>query len=118
MLSWTAWWREEDRVDFEMIFSIALVTAGAGVIGVAIAQLLLGRIRRLAFASDVLLGAGAAVAGIASRTPGAAVTGAMWAGLALVTSGTLLHLRGMRDKASRQSPPIERRHDNSLDRRS
>jgi len=95
-----------------------MVTAGAGMIGVAVAQLMRGRIRGYAFASDLLIGAGIAVAGVPGKVVGAAVTGIMWAGMALMMSGTALRLRGMRDKESRRLPPVDRRQDNSLDRRS
>jgi hypothetical protein len=105
-------------MSWRLITSFVLLTGGAGIIGVALAQLMRGRVRGNALASDLLIGAGIILAGMPDEAAGAALHGVALVGLALVTSGTLLHLRGMRDTRSERLPSADRRHDNSLDRRS
>ena len=94
---------------WQLITSFVLVTGGSGIIGVALAQLALGRAKPRAFASDLLIGAGVALAGTGPRVlTGAPVT---MAALALLMSGTFLHLRerGARGRAQelekKEAPP-------------
>ena len=75
------------------ITSFALVSAGAGIIGVALARLARGRATPRGFASDLLIGAGAALAGAGPRVVGGAGMPVMMAALALGLSGTFLHVR-------------------------
>jgi hypothetical protein len=80
-------------VNWGLISSFALVTAGAGVVGVALSQLARGRAKPRAFASDLLIGAGAALAGAGPKVFVGAGMPVMIAALALGMSGLFLHQR-------------------------
>ena len=80
-------------MSWETVTSFVLVTGGAGLIGVGLARLALGTVRPRGLASDLLIGAGAVLAGFGPGAFPGARGSALMASLALLTSGTFLHLR-------------------------
>ena len=75
------------------ITSFALVTAGAGILGVALVRLARGRAKPRGFAGDLLIGAGAILAGAGSKVFVGAGMPVTMAALALGMSGLFLHQR-------------------------
>lgn len=96
-------------MNWDLFFSIVLVTGGAGIIGVALAQLIGGRIKPRAFAGDLLIGAGAALAGAGRSVPGVGMMPAMMAASAFLVSGAFLRLheraRRERELKEKDAPP-------------